>query len=84
MWSSVDADTDRRVAISTLTVRNIDDATIKQLRQRAARHGRSVSEEARVILHKTFAFKTGPEVLAHARSLFSGEHGVELLLPPRR
>lgn len=36
--------------MATLTVRNIDEATKRLLRQRAARHDRSMEEEVRQIL----------------------------------
>ena len=36
--------------MSTLTIRNIDDATKDKLRQVAALHGRSMEEEVRTIL----------------------------------
>lgn len=35
----------------TLTIRNIDEQTKRLLRERAARHDRSMEEEARRILH---------------------------------
>jgi plasmid stability protein len=35
----------------TLTIRNIDETTKRLLRQRAARHDRSMEEEVRQILH---------------------------------
>jgi plasmid stability protein len=42
-----------RLAVATLTIRNLDE-TIKQgLRQLAARHGRSMEEEVRQILRQT-------------------------------
>ena len=36
--------------MSSLIVRNVDDAIIKALKQRAARHGRSAEAEHRVLL----------------------------------
>lgn len=36
--------------MATLTIRNIDDETKRRLRQQAARHERSMEEEARQIL----------------------------------
>jgi plasmid stability protein len=37
--------------MTTLTIRNLDEHTKEQLRIQAARHGRSMEEEARTILH---------------------------------
>ena len=36
--------------MATLTIRNLDESTKAQLRIQAARHGRSMEEEARTIL----------------------------------
>ena len=36
--------------MATLTIRNLDEHTKAQLRVQAARHGRSMEEEARTIL----------------------------------
>ena len=38
--------------VASLTIRNLDDATKAQLRLQAARHGRSMEEEARTILRE--------------------------------
>jgi plasmid stability protein len=38
--------------MATLTIRNLEDSTKSQLRLQAARHGRSMEEEARVILRQ--------------------------------
>src|SRR5690348_3642778 len=42
----------RRIPLASLTVRQLDDALKKLLRLRAARHGRSMEDEVRVILRK--------------------------------
>lgn len=39
--------------MATLTIRNLDERTKEQLRIQAARHGRSMEEEARTILRST-------------------------------
>jgi antitoxin FitA len=39
-------------AMATLTIRNIDEALKASLRMRAARHGRSMEEEARQVLRQ--------------------------------
>ena len=41
--------------MATLTIRNIDDETKRLLRQRAARHERSMEEEVRQILRSAVA-----------------------------
>lgn len=45
--------------MATLTVRNLDDAVVKQLRIRAAEHGRSAEAEHREILRSALL---GPSV----------------------
>ena len=73
--------------MATLTIRNLDERTKAQLRVQAARHGRSMEEEARTILRT--AIETGlAEVqverlgnLIHAH--FAELGGVELDLPER-
>jgi antitoxin FitA len=44
--------------MATLTIRNLDDGVKSQLRVEAARHGRSMEEEVRVILHDALAKST--------------------------
>lgn len=39
--------------MATLTIRNLDDTVKQALRERAARHGVSMEEEARVLLRKS-------------------------------
>ena len=39
--------------MATLTIRNLDDDVKQALRERAARHGVSMEEEARVLLRKS-------------------------------
>ena len=41
--------------MSSLTVRNLDEAVKNSLRQRAARHGWSMEQEVRQILQQTVA-----------------------------
>ena len=70
--------------MSTLTIRNIDDATKDKLRQVAASHGRSMEEEVRTILRNALAQSTPTEGLGsriHAR--FAALGGYELELPVR-
>lgn len=73
--------------MATLTIRNLDEHTKAQLRIQAARHGRSMEEEARTILRSVIqaAQPTGTEmglgrrIQAHVAQL----GGVELELPER-
>lgn len=71
--------------MGSITIRRLDDATKERLRAQAARHGRSMEEEARAIL--TMAVATpGPscENLAELiRRRFEPLGGVELEIPPR-
>lgn len=74
-------------AMATLLIRKIDDDVKTRLRVRAAKAGRSMEEEARVILtretqNETRKGMSGAEVLALMESLFADEHE-ELELPPR-
>ena len=70
--------------MANITIRNLDDHVKTRLRVRAARHHRSMEEEARIILRD--AVKRGPSTrnLAEiARSHFGPDNGVDLELPPR-
>ena len=72
--------------MATLLIRNLDDSVKAALRKRAAANGRSMEEEARVILNaemrKTASFRDG--LGTRLRRIFE-EHGVigELEIPPR-
>lgn len=62
--------------VANLSVRKLDEETLRQLRLRAARHGVSTEEEVRTILRRAAA---SPERLGDlALSLFGPAHGVEL------
>ncbi|TAN47197.1 MAG: plasmid stabilization protein [Rhodospirillales bacterium] len=71
--------------MSSLTIRKIDEPTKGRLRLRAARHGRSMEEEARVILRSSLACEEGSQLnLAEAiRLRFAPLGGVELENPNR-
>jgi len=71
--------------MASLTIRNLDNALKEKLRVRAARHGHSMEEEARVILKASLAAKKKPQSMGAAfREWFGREHGVELELPERQ
>ena len=70
--------------MASITIRNLDDDVKTLLRVRAARNGRSMEEEVRLILREAVGRKTGPENLASAiRARFARLGGVDLELPLR-
>lgn len=70
--------------MASITIRNLDDDVKARLRVRAAGHGRSMEEEARLILREAVESDAGPVDLAAAiRSRFSPLGGVDLDLPAR-
>lgn len=70
--------------MASITIRNLDNKVKTQLRIRAASHGRSMEEEARMILREAVERQDGPTNLAQAiRSRFARFGGVELDLPSR-
>jgi antitoxin FitA len=58
--------TQEEVEMASLTIRNLDNNLKAQLRQRAARHGRSMEAEARSILAQTLNVPSGGQNLAAA------------------
>ncbi len=80
------APTRLEVPVGSLTIRNLDDALKTTLRVRAARHGRSMEEEARVILRGALTGEGGGterNLVDQVRAIFEPLGGVELELPPR-
>ena len=70
--------------MASITIRNLDDGVKSRLRIRAAEHGRSMEEEARLILRDAVGAEAGADNLAGAiRARFAPFGGVELELPPR-
>ena len=70
--------------MASITVRNLDDEVKTRLRVRAAANGRSMEEEARIILREAVGQESEPENLASfIHELFKPYGGVELELPPR-
>ena len=70
--------------MASITIRQLDDAVKAKLRVRAATNGRSMEEEARVILREAVeeeASKKGLGTRLH--ELFKPFGGVELEIPPR-
>jgi antitoxin FitA len=70
--------------MTTLTIRNMDDATKQRLRMRAARHGVSMEEEARRILKEALRPAEAPSGLGkRLRDRFAGISAEEFALPRR-
>ena len=70
--------------MASITIRNLDDEVKTRLRVRAADHGRSMEEEARLILRDAVGRKPSSRDLASIiRWHFGPENGVELELPSR-
>ena len=71
--------------MASLTIRNLDDDVKTRLRIRAVAHGRSMEEEARLILREAVERQAGLTDLARAiRARFAPLGGVELELPARQ
>ena len=71
--------------MASITIRDLDPELKERLRIRAAQHGRSMEEEARVILKTVIAGATAsPKRLGDSiRQRFQAIGGVDLELPPR-
>jgi plasmid stability protein len=72
--------------MESLTIRNIDSRLKARLRVRAARHGRSMEEEIRVILREAVASDSAVSnnlAASIARRMKKAGGGVELEIPPR-
>lgn len=70
---------------TTMTIRGVDERLKKQLRVRAASHGRSMEDEARDILRAALSLEaTAPGNLAAAiRARVAPLGGITLDIPPR-
>ena len=71
--------------MASITIRNLDDDVKTKLRMRAAGNGRSMEEEARLILAEAVAREAAPaKGLGTAiHELFKPFGGIDLNLPPR-
>jgi plasmid stability protein len=72
--------------MASMTIRNLDDELKARLRVRAAQHGRSMEEEARVLLREALVVpRAAPRrnLAEVAKSLFGPRHGVDLPAMPR-
>lgn len=71
--------------MASITIRNLDDEVKTRLRIRAAGNGRSMEQEARLILGAAVEREPRHRDIASVfRSYFGPENGVDLELPPRR
>ena len=70
--------------MASITIRNLDDEVKTRLRVRAAGNGRSMEEEARLILGKAVGrAPRSRDLVSIIRSHFGPANGVDLELPPR-
>ena len=70
--------------MASITIRNLDEALKRNLRIRAAEHGRSMEEEARDILRQAMSRPAPAADLGLAiHRRFAALGGVDLDLPPR-
>lgn len=70
----------------SMTIRNLDDHVKQQLRMQAARHGRSMEDEARDILRTAVLAPTttgNTSLVKSIRARIDPLGGVDLELPPR-
>ena len=71
--------------MTSLTIRNVDDATKQRLRVRAARHGVSMEEEVRRILKEALWPAEAPSGLGkRMRDRFAGLAAEEFAVPERQ
>jgi antitoxin FitA len=72
------------MALSALSIRNLDDGVKERLRVRAAQHGRSMEAEVRAILADAVAEPgEAPGLFQAIMDRFGELGGVEIKLPPR-
>jgi plasmid stability protein len=66
-----------------LIIPDLDPVTDSGLRARAAARGRSMEEEARLIIQAAVSDQPRESLVELARTLFGPENGICLTLPPR-
>ena len=71
--------------MASMTIRNLDDDLKTLLRLRAARHGKSMEEEARSILRSALQAEplSGKSLVDSIREMVEPYGGIELELPVR-
>jgi len=94
-WLAFDIDYNASVAtiperlgtsMASITIRKLEDKVKEKLRVLAAKNGRSMEEEARMILREAVAKEREPtkNLVEISRECFGPYGGVELDLPPRK
>jgi antitoxin FitA len=72
----------------SITIRNLEEATKRKLKVRAAENGRSMEQEVREILKTALDTprkpKTGADLVKSIRAIWEPLGGVELEVPPRK
>ncbi|MFZ0479521.1 MAG: hypothetical protein WAL71_10255 [Terriglobales bacterium] len=71
--------------MASITIRQLEETTKRKLRIRAARHGRSMEQEAREILKSALSQPAEPpkDLGKAIREIFAPLGGVDLQIPPR-
>ena len=71
--------------MASITIRQLEENTKRKLRMRAARHGRSMEQEAREILKSALSQpeEHSKDLVDTIRRRFAKYGGVELNIPPR-
>jgi len=71
--------------MASITIRQLEENTKRKLRMRAARHGRSMEQEAREILKSALSQpeEQTKDLVDTIRRRFAKYGGVELNIPPR-
>jgi antitoxin FitA len=71
--------------MASITIRQLEETTKRKLRVRAARHGRSMEQEAREILKSALSQpeEQSKDLGKAIRDIFAPLGGVELQIPPR-
>jgi antitoxin FitA len=71
--------------MASITIRQLEESTKRKLRMRAARHGRSMEQEAREILKSALSQpeEQSKDLVDTIRRRFAKYGGVELNIPPR-
>ena len=71
--------------MASITIRQLEENTKQKLRMRAARHGRSMEQEAREILKFALSqpMEQSKDLVEAIRRRFAKYGGVELNIPPR-
>ncbi|HEV2715851.1 MAG TPA: hypothetical protein VGU64_11355 [Terriglobales bacterium] len=71
--------------MASITIRQLPETTKRKLRIRAAKHGRSMEQEAREILRVELnrPVQSGKDLVESIRRRFAPLGGVDLEIPPR-